>query len=386
MHTRPLLWLYLGITLLTTTFAAFHSFAHSNDINQATLALDNGERYQLEVTVDIIHLLKQHLAIFGNDSDVIEALARLSLLEQKQLLEQVQAKLSQQSSIYFDDIEHHIAPLAGLHLQQLKRLLAQQANLLDSNASLQTSGNIPAGVSQVAVRFSPLFGDLVLKVTRPQREVIPSASLSDNYPINFKNANQASNTESFSSAIKVTSDYLYQGFVHILPKGLDHILFVLALFLFAKRRSTLIWQVSVFTLAHTITLALGIYGIISLPSDIVEPLIALSIVYVGLENIYRGKQNGTSQTRLPVIFAFGLLHGLGFASVLTEVGLPPSQYALSLIAFNLGVELGQLSVIALAFLCLWPLKNKHEYKTKLVLALNIAIAVIATYWLIERTL
>ena len=172
--------------------------------------------------------------------------------------------------------------------------------------------------------------------------------------------------------------------MHILPRGLDHILFVLALFLFAKRRSTLIWQISAFTLAHTITLALGIYGIISLPSNIVEPLIALSIVYVGLENIYRAKNNKISHSRMPIIFAFGLLHGLGFASVLADVGLPQSQYALSLISFNIGVELGQLTVIALAFICLLPFRAKNWYQTKLVLTLNVAIAIIASYWLIER--
>ena len=197
-------------------------------------------------------------------------------------------------------------------------------------------------------------------------------------------ANSAKNTLKTPAAIKYTVDYIYQGFIHIIPKGLDHILFVLALLLFAKRRSTLIWQVSAFTLAHTITLALGIYGLITISSAVVEPLIALSIIYVGVENIYRSNKMTTNHARLAIIFAFGLLHGLGFASVLTEVGLPDSQYLVSLIAFNIGVELGQLTVIALAFICLLPFSVKVWYQKKLVLALNVAIAVIATYWLIER--
>jgi hypothetical protein len=87
---------------------------------------------------------------------------------------------------------------------------------------------------------------------------------------------------------------------------------------------------------------------------------------------------------MPVIFAFGLLHGLGFASVLADVGLPPGQYALSLISFNVGVELGQLTVISLAFICLLPFRNKDWYQTKLVLTLNVVIAIVAIYWLIER--
>jgi hypothetical protein len=129
---------------------------------------------------------------------------------------------------------------------------------------------------------------------------------------------------------------------------------------------------------------MGIYGLVQLPSAVVEPLIALSIIYVALENFYRAKSTTIGRTRMPVIFAFGLLHGLGFASVLRNVGLPESQYALSLLSFNVGVELGQLSVIAIAFLCLAPVMKKSWYQSRLVKALNITIAIIATYWLIER--
>jgi len=219
---------------------------------------------------------------------------------------------------------------------------------------------------------------------RPQQEIISSATLSNRYKISLANANLAVSNAIVPARIKLAADYIYQGFVHILPLGLDHILFVLALLLFAKRRSTLLWQVSAFTLAHTITLALSIYGVVALSSAIVEPLIALSIVYVGVENIYRAQTNTTSYTRMPIIFAFGLLHGLGFASVLGDLGLAQSQYALSLISFNIGVELGQLTVIALAFIFLYPLRSKVWYQKRLVLSLNIAIAVIAIYWLIER--
>ena len=273
----------------------------------------------------------------------------------------------------------------GLQLQQLKRILSQQINLADDKAQLRAIGNIPKGANEVAVRFAPLIGDIVLNVIRPQQAIISSASLSDNFQIKLDNNDPSTSGAMLPNSIKLLADYIYQGFVHILPRGLDHILFVLALFLFAKRRSTLIWQVSAFTLAHTITLALGIYGVIELSSAIVEPLIALSIVYVGLENIYRAKNQTTSSfTRLPIIFAFGLLHGLGFASVLGDVGLPPSQYLTSLVSFNIGVELGQLTVIVIAFIVLYPFRHKACYQTKLVLTLNIAIALIASYWLIER--
>tara|TARA_B110000211_G_scaffold156052_1_gene176897 strand:+ start:7102 stop:8229 length:1128 start_codon:yes stop_codon:yes gene_type:complete len=373
-----LLTLFLGVLFSNP------SVAHTDDINQATLSLTNGEHYQLTVTVDLIHLLKQYLNISGDDEKVMIWLNQQSLSEQKSLLEQLKQLISQQSKIYFDNKATNIAVFKGLELQYLKRILSQQLSATEYKTQLQATGSIPENVSAVNIRFSPLLGNVILKVVRPEQEIMSAAALSNSYQTRTVNQQLAANSQLSTTALAIAGDYIYQGFVHILPKGLDHILFVLALFLFAKRRSTLLWQISAFTLAHTLTLALGIYGIISLPGDIVEPLIALSIVYVGLENIYRAKNNKTSHTRMPIIFAFGLLHGLGFASVLADVGLPPSQYALSLISFNIGVELGQLTVIALAFISLLPFRAKGWYQTKLVLALNIAIAIVASYWVIER--
>lgn len=392
MRIQALSALYFFISALFS----LSSFAHSDDINKATLSIESNEHFQLVVTVDFIHLLKKHLEISGDDTKVIDVLNQLSFFEQKQLLENVQIILSQQTTIHFDSNEanskqlseqayqQETARFTGLQLQHLKQILSQQAGLAEYKTQLRSIGDIPENAKAVAVRFSPLLGSIVLQVIRPEQEIISPASLSNNYQISQAKAYLVSSGDIFPSTTTLAADYIYQGFVHILPRGLDHILFVLALLLFAKRRTTLIWQVSAFTLAHTITLALGIYGIVELSSTIVEPLIALSIVYVGLENIYRAKQNTESQIRMPVIFVFGLLHGLGFASVLADVGLPQSQYALSLVSFNIGVELGQLTVIGLAFLCLSPFRHKTWYQTKLVLALNIAIAVIATYWLIER--
>lgn len=144
--------------------------------------------------------------------------------------------------------------------------------------------------------------------------------------------------------------YVPVGFDHIVPKGLDHILFVLGLFFLSTHLRPLVWQVSAFTAAHTVTLALGALGLVAVPPSIVEPLIAASIVYVAVENVFR---SGLSRWRPVVIFGFGLLHGLGFASVLGEFGLPEDQFIPALIGFNIGVELGQLTVIAIMALCVW---------------------------------
>lgn len=177
--------------------------------------------------------------------------------------------------------------------------------------------------------------------------------------------------------------YLKSGFVHIIPMGIDHILFVLGLFLATLSMSKLFWQVTTFTIAHSITLALAATGVVSLSGSIVEPLIALSIVYVAYENV---RKTEVDNSRLLLIFVFGLLHGLGFASVLQEFGLPTQSFVASLFAFNIGVEAGQLTVIAVAFALLFWLRNKPSYRMFVQIPGSLFIGMIGLYWTIERVL
>jgi len=184
----------------------------------------------------------------------------------------------------------------------------------------------------------------------------------------------------------VFKNYIKVGFVHIIPKGLDHILFVVGLFLLSAKLKPLLIQVTTFTLAHSVTLALGIFGIITLTDkhmEWVEALIAASIVYVCIENIYSNKLN---RWRPLIIFGFGLLHGLGFASVLGDVGLDSGSFVTGLIGFNIGVEIGQLAVVAVCFLAvgLW-FRNKPWYRKVITIPASIIIALIAIYWVLERT-
>tara|TARA_B100001093_G_scaffold514852_1_gene589842 strand:- start:1060 stop:1911 length:852 start_codon:yes stop_codon:yes gene_type:complete len=141
--------------------------------------------------------------------------------------------------------------------------------------------------------------------------------------------------------------YVVVGARHILPGGLDHILFVLAMFLAARRAASLIWQISAFTLAHTITLALAATGAVKLPASFVESFIAFTIAFVAIENLLF---RDIVRWRPLVVFIFGLIHGLGFASFFSALELPVGLFWSALIGFNIGVELGQLSVIALAAL------------------------------------
>jgi len=184
------------------------------------------------------------------------------------------------------------------------------------------------------------------------------------------------------SAMHTLYDYIPIGFDHIIPKGLDHILFVIGLFLLSTRLGPLLWQVTTFTLAHSITLALAALGIVTVSPGIVEPLIAASIVFIAVENIMTDRLHSW---RLVTVFVFGLLHGLGFAGVLAEVGLPPGQFVSGLIGFNIGVELGQLAVIAACYLLVgfW-FSHRSWYRPVIVYPASAAIALVAAYWFIER--
>jgi len=178
--------------------------------------------------------------------------------------------------------------------------------------------------------------------------------------------------------------YFTLGFTHILPKGLDHILFVVGLFLLSTRWRSVLLQVSTFTLAHSITLGLTIYGVVSLPARVVEPMIALSIAYVAIENLVTTE---LKTWRVALVFSFGLLHGMGFAGVLHDLGLPRSDFLAALVTFNLGVEAGQLSVVAIAFLLVgyWR-RNALSYRRLIAQPASMAIALMGLYWTIQRLL
>jgi hydrogenase/urease accessory protein HupE len=171
------------------------------------------------------------------------------------------------------------------------------------------------------------------------------------------------------------------GFAHILPFGFDHVLFVLGLFFFATRLRPLLAQITAFTVAHSLTLGLSLIGIIALPSRVVEPLIALSIAVVGLENIFTRRMRAS---RWLIVFAFGLVHGLGFASALRDFGLPPGSFWSTLLGFNLGVEIGQLTVVTAAYAAVGWLWGKPWYFRRVVVPCSAAITLVALYWAVQR--
>jgi hypothetical protein len=176
--------------------------------------------------------------------------------------------------------------------------------------------------------------------------------------------------------------YLQLGVRHIIPDGFDHILFVVSLCLLSTKIKTILWQATAFTVAHSITLALSMKSIIIAPSAVVEPIISLSILFVAAENILLTQ---LKPWRILIVFMFGLIHGMGFASSLNEIGLPRNQFYTSILSFNAGVEIGQIAVITATFLLLAiPMGRNPWYKRRVVYPLSALIGCIAAFWTIQR--
>jgi hypothetical protein len=179
------------------------------------------------------------------------------------------------------------------------------------------------------------------------------------------------------------SMYLRLGFHHIVPEGTDHILFVLGLFFLGITWQKLLSQTSVFTVAHATTLFLSTYGIFSLPSKFVEPAIALSIAFIALENVFSPR---LGIGRLAVVFCFGLIHGLGFASSLSDVPFPKHQFIVALLGFNFGVDAGQLFIIALAFLAVGWFRNRPWFRARVAIPCSVTIAAVGIFWAVQRVI
>ncbi len=358
--------LRLAALALTMTLAATQApLAHEAERTRIVLTFTGDERFVLEVANDPLWMLMR-LETFAGGTVPANPSA-----------EQRDARLAQLGPVFADRI---VLFVDGREVRaDSATYVPPPATPADSLATFRLEGRMPRGASNL--RW--LYG-----------------IVADPYPLEIRQADGSSTVEwitgtNWSGIIDLTRSfprptrwdiarqYLVLGYTHILPKGLDHILFVLGLFLFCARLKPLLLQVTAFTVAHSITLGLSIYGLVSLPSRVVEPLIALSIAYVAIENLVTRE---LKPWRLALVFLFGLLHGLGFAGVLRELGLPRSEFLTGLLAFNLGVEGGQLTVIAIAMLLAWRFVNRGWYRHRVVMPASLVIAAIGIYWTITRVL
>jgi len=252
------------------------------------------------------------------------------------------------------------------------------------NSVIYLQGEIDREVSILTWHYPAIFGDNAVRV-RQVDDINEKWHWSEwQWLRNDKQSEPFSLTEIFAKRpiSSVIKEYVIAGFDHIIPKGLDHILFIVGIFLLSVKMKPLLWQVTMFTIAHSITLGLSMNGIIALPANIVEPLIALSIAYIGFENIYH---KSLHKSRLMIVFAFGLLHGMGFASVLADFGMPDDAFMTALISFNIGVELGQLAIILLGFITvgLW-FRNKDWYRKVIIVPGSALISFTGLYWTYDR--
>lgn len=184
-----------------------------------------------------------------------------------------------------------------------------------------------------------------------------------------------------AGALAVLGTFIPSGVHHIMI-GPDHILFIIGLMLLGGSWQRLAIIVSSFTIGHSVTLSLAALDLVVIPASVIEPLIALSIVVVGADNLLRGEGK---DFRAIIAFVFGLIHGFGFAYVLKEFGLPDGQLALSLFAFNLGVEIGQLVIVLAAAYLLHLVRQRSEKRARQIATIgSLAVMAAGAYWFVQR--
>jgi len=247
-------------------------------------------------------------------------------------------------------------------------------------ATIRLTGDTPPGARAVTWTYGWTFASYALTVRHDRS---PDAAATE-----WLEGDQTSASIALSGmtppANRLLTAWRYGtlGFTHIVPYGFDHVLFVLGIFLLTGRVRSVLWQVSAFTVAHSITLGLSMYGLVTVSPSLVEPMIALSIAYVAIENVFLSE---LKPWRVALVFAFGLLHGMGFAGALRELGLPRRDFLTALLTFNVGVEAGQLAVIGAAFLLVgWPCGTRTWYRRRVVVPASLAIAGMALYWTVQR--
>ena len=282
-------------------------------------------------------------------------------------------RLAELTSVFAD----RVVLFVDAHEVRASRVEYVPPSTTDALASFHLTGTMPRDATRLRWLYGLVGDRYPLEIRQPDG----SSTIEWIEGPNWSDVIDLSRAFTRPTRLEIVRQYLWLGYTHILPKGLDHILFVLGIFLLSPRFKTMFLQVTAFTIAHSITLGLSIYGIVSLPSRIVEPLIALSIAYVAIENLLTRE---LKPWRVALVFAFGLLHGLGFAGVLRELGLPRAEFLTALLTFNAGVEMGQLTIIAAAWLMLGAFMTGPWYRKLIVVPASCGIALTGLYWTVTR--
>jgi hypothetical protein len=350
--------------------------AHDFTVTEVAVIFRGDGGYQIDMSVDV-DALALGLPPDTDSAVVVAEMEKLTPDEFEAAVERARAFVAQYVRIRFDGARQS-PPVAFPQYGTAAATDAQIPTVLGTLARVE--GRVPSGAQALTFGASEVFKAVKLTIfdpSAPQPATFTLGPGEESPPHRIGGGPQSQTTGG------VLWRYTILGFEHILPLGLDHILFVLGLFLLSAHWRPLLWQVTAFTIAHSMTLALAMFDVVSLPSRLVETLIAASIAYVAIENLFTSKLHAW---RPAVVFCFGLLHGLGFAGVLQELGLPREQFVPALISFNVGVELGQLAVVSLAFLAVGWLRQRPDYRKLVVIPCSAAIAAMGVYWAITRWL
>lgn len=353
----------VAFLILSSLFLGVPAHAHELGANRVEITVSEG-RYDIAIVTNPEALLARLELLRGDAADLKKAALtngeRLVLLGDT-LLAHLQLRM--------DDTETRPELVPEFH-----RIPAANGTGADEWA-VRLRGLLPARAEQMTWQCAFFYGSYAVVVRAPAVSVQWTFATERTAAMSLDGLRQ-------SPAAATAWKFVREGFRHILPRGLDHVLFVLGVFLLSTRPRTVLVQLSAFTVAHSITFGLSMYGIVSLPPAIVEPAIALSIAYVAVENLATSRLR---RHRVALVFAFGLLHGLGFAGALSSLALPRSQFLLALVGFNLGVEAGQIAVVALAFAVSAPWhRSAIHYRRFVLVPSSIAIAAIGLFWTVER--
>jgi hydrogenase/urease accessory protein HupE len=340
--------------------------AHEIGTTRVSVLFQEGRTYDIEIVTDAATLVEKLEASAGESLPPETDSARLqSLLTRYDEKFRQRVKLAFNASAVHPVISYSVAP--GIDATS------------PAVATIRLTGQIPPDARHFTWSYAWTFASYALTIRGAASENITTEWLEGGQTsAPFALTVPAPPVDRLATAWR----YLKLGFTHIVPDGLDHMLFVLGIYLLSRRARSILWQVSAFTVAHSITLGLSMYGVVAVSPRIVEPLIALSIAYVAIENIFVSELKAW---RVALVFVFGLLHGMGFAGALKELGLPRSEFVTALLTFNVGVEAGQLAVIGAAFMLVgWHCANRAWYRSRIVVPVSTLIAGTAVCWTIQR--
>jgi hypothetical protein len=285
------------------------------------------------------------------------------------------------------EVNEVIAATCGLQLDDTFIRPASVRSLLDASNNVVIAVEFPAGAFQrldlhfEVIRELPAGHRMFFTLVNAAGEPVTERLLNQNSPV-VTILVDATVPAAAPSPLPSFAGFFWLGVEHI-GMGYDHLVFLFGLLLVTRSFRAALVVITCFTLAHSITLAVATFDLVNLPGQYTEPLIAATIIYVGAENIVR---RGDPHGRWLLTFVFGLIHGFGFASVLRELGVGAhgGGVTMPLFAFNLGVELGQIALAAVALPLLWKLRTKPAFVRNVVPGCSAAVAALGGYWLIQR--